>query len=219
MSNSDRYSRQKDIVPAERIAQCKATVIGVGAIGRQVALQLAAIGIPELQLVDFDRIEESNIASQGYFEEDLNQFKVDATANLCWEINKKLQIAPHTERFRRSIKTGNVVFACVDSIATRQLIWEAVKNRTSCFVDGRMSAEVLRVITACDTKSREYYPTTLFAPEQAFSGSCTAKTTIYCANIAAGFMVAQFTKYLRNMPVEPDIQLNLLANELNVGGY
>jgi len=47
MSTTDteeRYSRQKDIVPPERIAVCKATVIGVGAIGRQVALQLAAMG-------------------------------------------------------------------------------------------------------------------------------------------------------------------------------
>ena len=41
--SSERYSRQKDIVPEERINQCQATVIGVGAIGRQVALQLTAI--------------------------------------------------------------------------------------------------------------------------------------------------------------------------------
>ena len=41
---SERYSRQQDIVPRERILDCKATVIGVGAIGRQVALQLTAIG-------------------------------------------------------------------------------------------------------------------------------------------------------------------------------
>lgn len=45
--NQERYSRQADIVPPERLAACKATVIGVGsAIGRQVALQLTAIGIP-----------------------------------------------------------------------------------------------------------------------------------------------------------------------------
>ena len=49
IQQDERYSRQRDIVPAERIAECKATVIGVGAIGRQVALQLAAIGIPWLQ--------------------------------------------------------------------------------------------------------------------------------------------------------------------------
>ena len=80
-----------------------------------------------------------------------------------------------------------------------------------------MSAEVLRVITACDEKSRKYYPQTLFAAEQAQAGPCTAKTTIYCANIAAGFMLAQFAKYLRLLPVDPDIQINLLASEINVG--
>ena len=34
----DRYSRQKDIVPPDRLAICKATVIGVGAIGRNIAI-------------------------------------------------------------------------------------------------------------------------------------------------------------------------------------
>ena len=48
--NDERYSRQRDIVPAERIAACKATVIGVGAIGRQVVLQLSAMGIAWLQI-------------------------------------------------------------------------------------------------------------------------------------------------------------------------
>ncbi|MGD0784335.1 MAG: ThiF family adenylyltransferase [Sedimentisphaerales bacterium] len=214
--SDDRYSRQKDIVPAERISQCKATVIGVGAIGRQVALQLAAIGIPWLQLFDDDRVETTNLASQGYFEEDLNRFKVDATAELCWKINSQLQIDPHTERFRKSIKTGNIIFCCVDSIATRKLIWEAVKDKANCFIDGRMAAEVLRVLTACDLASRQYYLSTLFSAEQAYAGSCTAKTTIYCANVAAGLMVAQFTKYLRRMPIDCDIQLNLLASELTV---
>jgi hypothetical protein len=79
-----------------------------------------------------------------------------------------------------------------------------------------MSAEVLRVLTVCDSDSRRHYPTTLFRTEEAFVGACTAKTTIYCANIASGMMVAQFTKYLRHLPVEPDIQLNLLASELSV---
>lgn len=78
-----------------------------------------------------------------------------------------------------------------------------------------MSAETLRVLTACDSKSRKYYPSTLFSAEEAYIGPCTAKTTIYCANVAAGLMIAQFTQCLRQLPVEPDIQLNLLASELN----
>jgi hypothetical protein len=216
-TRDERYSRQKDIVPPERIAACKATVIGVGAIGRQVALQLAAMGVPWLQLTDFDIVETSNLASQGYLEEDLGALKVHATAALCRQINSDIEIIPAPERYRRSVEIGNAVFDCVDKIDVRRLIWEAVKDSVPFYVDGRMSAEVLRVLTACDSASREHYPSTLFRTEEAFVGPCTAKTTIYCANIAAGMMVAQFTKYLRQLPVEADIQLNLLASELSVG--
>ena len=214
---TDRFSRQADIVPRERIMDCKATVIGVGAIGRQVASQLAAIGLSWMQLVDHDTVEESNIASQGYFEDDLKRLKVHATADICHQINPKLELYTIEERFKRSTTVGNCVFCCVDSIVTRRHIWDAVKDKANFFVDGRMSAEVLRVITACDQKSRQYYPQTLFTAQQAHAGPCTAKTTIYCANIAAGFMLAQFTKYLRMLPVDPDIQINLLASEINVG--
>jgi hypothetical protein len=30
-------------------------------------------------------------------------------------------------------------------------------------------------------------------------------------------MLAKFTKYLRLLPIAPDIQINLLASEMNVG--
>jgi sulfur carrier protein ThiS adenylyltransferase len=216
--NDERYSRQRDIVPPERIAVCKATVIGVGAIGRQVALQLAAIGIPWLQLVDFDKVEWSNLASQGYLEGDMGELKVDATSDLCWRINANSQIHAVPERFRRSMEIGNTVFCCVDRIDVRRMVWKAIQDKVSFFADGRMSAEVLRVLTACDCASRKHYPTTLFRADEAFVGPCTAKTTIYCANIAAGLMLAQFTKYLRQLPIDCDIQLNLLASELSVGG-
>lgn len=214
---SERYSRQADIVPRQRILDCKATVIGVGAIGRQVAIQLTAIGVPTLQLIDFDHVDISNLATQGYMQKDLNRPKVDATSEFCREINHDLHVEVVLGRFKRTTPVGNTVFCCVDKIDVRKHIWDAVKDNVSFFVDGRMSAEVLRVITACDETGRQYYPQTLFAAEQAQTGTCTAKTTIYCANIAAGFMLAQFTKYLRLLPVDPDIQVNLLASEINVG--
>ena len=216
MNNQERYSRQRDIVPPERLAQCRATVIGVGAIGRQVALQLAAMGISWLELVDYDVVEISNLASQGYFENDLGKQKVHTTADYCRQINHGLEVHEIDERFRRSMEIGDIVFVCVDKIDTRHLIWEAVKETVNFFTDGRMSAEVLRVLTACDCRSRKSYPTTLFTPEQAYIGPCTAKTTIFCANIAAGIMVAQFAKFLRRVPIDTDIQLNLLSMELSV---
>jgi sulfur carrier protein ThiS adenylyltransferase len=161
-------------------------------------------------------VDASNLASQGYLETDLDKPKVEATAGLCKQINSGLEITWVKQAFRRSMDIGNVVFCAVDRIHTRRLVWEAVGDRVSFFSDGRMNAEALRVLAACDFESRQYYPTTLFNSDEAFEGSCTAKTTIYCANIAAGLMVAQFTKYLRQLPIDCDIQLNLLASELTV---
>ena len=89
-------------------------------------------------------------------------------------------------------------------------------SEPSVFSTRRMSAEVLRVLTACDAATRKHYPTTLFAAGEAYAGPCTAKTTIFCANIAAGMMVSQFAKYLRHLPVDADVQFNLLSSELTV---
>jgi molybdopterin-synthase adenylyltransferase len=216
MDNDDRYSRQRDIIPLEKLAACRATVIGVCAIGRQVALQLAAMGIPWLQLVDFDVVEPSNLCSQGYWEKDLGRLKVEATADLCREINHSLELCPISTRFRRSLSIGRAVFCCVDQIDTRRQIWQTVQHRIDVFCDGRMAAEVLRVVTVADAAGRWRYPTTLFANQDAYAGSCTAKATIYCANVAAGLMLAQFTKWLRHLPVDFDCQFNLLSSEMAV---
>ena len=216
MDNNDRYSRQRDIVPLEKLAACRATVIGVGAIGRQVALQLAAMGVSWLQLVDFDLVEPSNLASQGFLEKDLGRLKVEATADLCREINRSLELHPVSARFRRSMQIGSAVFCCVDQIETRRQVWESVQHKIDFFCDGRMTAEVLRVVTVSDSASRRHYPTTLFAAQDAYAGSCTAKATIYCANIAAGLMLSQFAKWLRRLNVDFDFQLNLLSAELTV---
>ena len=216
MDRTERDLRQRDIIPPDRLARCQATVVGVGAIGRQVALQLAAMGVPWLQLIDHDVVEVVNLAPQGFLEDDLGRPKVQATADLCQQINHHLEVHEVRARFRRSETIGNVLFNCVDSIETRRLIWEAVQDRVEFYTDGRMSAEVIRVLTAADGPSRSHYPTSLFTAGEAFVGGCTAKSTIFTANIAAGLMLEQFSRWLRGLPVDADIQLNLLSSEITV---
>lgn len=214
---ADRDLRQRELVPPAKLATCKVTVIGVGAIGRQVALQLAAMGAPWLQLVDHDQVEAVNLAPQGYFPRDLGTPKVQATAALIHQINPDVQVHLLQERFRRSCEDhGNVVFLCVDSIETRKRIYEALAHRVDFLCDGRMSAEVLRVLSVSDLEGRTYYPSTLFAASEAFQGSCTAKSTLYCASIAAGLMVGGFTQWLRGISPPRDITFNLLSTELIV---
>src|SRR4051812_18574393 len=121
-----RDVRQREIVPPEKLAECKGLVIGVGAIGRQVAIQLAAVGVRTIDLVDPDVVEVVNLAPQAYYEADVGQPKVIATAAACRMLNTQAEVAAHQERFRRSSArtlaalndsgTRCVVFCCVDSI-------------------------------------------------------------------------------------------------------
>jgi molybdopterin-synthase adenylyltransferase len=224
LSLSDRDIRQREIVPPDRLAACHALVIGVGAIGRQVALQLTSMGIGRLSLVDPDTVGVENLACQGYAEADLGRFKVEATAEDCRGLTPSMNVSALPERFRRSSVrsvTGPgslIVFACVDRIDIRRLIWESCRLAAALFLDGRMSAEVIRVLAVVEPAHDAYYPTTLFAATEAYVGSCTAKATIYTASIAAGLMLGQFTRWLRRFPVDADLTLNLLSTELSVGG-
>jgi len=209
-----RYDRQAAIVPRARIEECKATVVGVGAIGRNVAIQLASIGAPDLQLIDFDIVEETNVVTQGYHQEDIGKSKVDTTAEMCARINPNINITKRNARFSRYGEHGNAIFCCVDDMDIRKMIWETVSEKADFFIDGRMSAEVLRVLAADTPENKRYYPTTLFPQANAYAGACTARSTAFCANIAAGFLVSSFSKWLRDIPLEPDFTLNLLATEI-----
>ena len=215
-TEGDRFVRQQELVPQDRLATVTATVIGVGAIGHQVALQLAGIGVLRLQLIDFDSVDLSNITTQGYLADDVGHLKVQATAAAITRLDPAIMVEIKPDRYRPRIATGQAVFCCVDSISARSAIWRSCGAKSPFFADGRMLGEVLRVLTVAEDVGRGHYPTTLFAQAEAQPGRCTARSTIYAANIAAGLMVHQFTRWLRNVPVDLDISLNLLAGEWSV---
>jgi molybdopterin-synthase adenylyltransferase len=208
-----RFERQRDLVPLERLAVLGATVIGVGAIGRQVALQLAAIGAPRLQLVDFDTVDRTNVTTQGYAHADVGQAKVLATAEAIRAIDPAIQVEAILDRYRPNPDTGEAQFCCVDSISARGAIWRSAGRGSQFWCDGRMLGEVIRVLVAADPRGRAHYPATLFAQAEAEPGHCTARSTIYAAAIAAGLMVHQFTRWLRGLPTDLDTALNLLSGE------
>ena len=210
----NRDIRQRELIPPEKLQGTRVTVVGVGAGGRQVAIQLAAIGVPKITLIDPDTVRPENLASQGYHEADLERPKVEATKDLCESINSEINVTIINRKFRSMDFTGGVLFCCVDSIDTRKAIFEAVGDRADLFIDGRMSAEYVRIFTVHNKASREHYSTTLFPAAEAYQGACTAKTTIYCANVSAGLRVAQFAKWLRGCDIDKEIDINLLTNEM-----
>lgn len=215
-ASNDRFARQQDLVPAERLAALLVTVIGVGSIGRQVARTLAAIGARRMQLVDFDHVEDSNRTTQGYSAEDVGQPKVMATARDIARLDPSIAIEQVQDRYRPKLNAGDAVFCCVDSIDTRAAIWRSIGRRAEFWADGRMLADTIRVIVAADEIGRTHYPTTLFPGSEAHPGRCTAMNTFDTAEIAAGLMVHQFRRWLRGLPVDSDLSFNVLASELIV---
>lgn len=218
MNMPDRFVRQSDIVPQKYLSQLHITVIGLGAIGRPLALMLAAAGASNLQLVDPDIVELHNITTQGYTKTDLGFSKVKSMLTPIRKIDANIEVKVVRDVFRKHLPVGDIVFCAVDSISTRSVIWKSLASKIQFWTDGRMLGETIRVLAVGDDRSRQHYPTTLFSQEEAEVGRCTAKSTLYAASIAAGLMMHQFARWLRGIPVEPDTLLNLLASEIALPG-
>ena len=50
----------------DRLAKAKVAVCGLGGLGSSIAIALARCGVGELHLIDFDRVDLSNINRQQY---------------------------------------------------------------------------------------------------------------------------------------------------------
>ncbi|MCA9069517.1 MAG: ThiF family adenylyltransferase, partial [Planctomycetaceae bacterium] len=208
---TDRFIRQHALVPQDRLADLTCTVIGVGAVGRQVALQLAAIGASRIQLIDFDRVDLSNLTTQGYLAAEIGQPKVTATANAIHRLDASIQVETVQDRYRSKLAIGETLFCCVDSISARSAIWRSAANRVQFWADGRMLGEVIRVLAVADPGGFSRYTDTLFPQAEAQRGTCTSRSTIYAASITAGILIHQLTRWLRKLPLDFDTTLNLLA--------
>jgi sulfur carrier protein ThiS adenylyltransferase len=211
--SEDRFSRQQELVPRERLKELEISVIGVGAIGRQAALQLAAIGAPRLVLVDFDVVDATNVTTQGYLSGDVGARKVLAAGKMIAALDPSIKVTMIAQRWRPRLELSEVAFCCVDTISARAAIWKAAGRGRRFWADGRMKGEALRILSAFDEPSREHYSGSLFSQAEAQIGSCTSRSTVYAAAIAAGLMVHQFVRWLRGAPPDADASLNLLAGE------
>jgi len=70
----------------------KIGIAGVGGIGSNVAMNLVRAGIRNLKIIDFDKVEQSNLNRQFYFENQIGQNKVEALKENLLRINPELNI-------------------------------------------------------------------------------------------------------------------------------
>jgi sulfur carrier protein ThiS adenylyltransferase len=210
---TDRFTRQGEVVPREAIASTTPMIAGVGAIGRQVTMQLAAIGCPKLMIYDFDKVDLSNVTTQGYRVRAIGRPKVKAMAeDMRYYLDGEVEVVAHNSEFNlaaiRDVEKP-VVFMCVDTMDARKLIGESCEAfEIPLLVDGRMASEYVRTVTVDDGDYQRYYDS-LVTDAEAVQGRCTTESTMFAASLAASLMVHEFTRFLRGVPTNKDMLMSL----------
>ena len=76
----------------EKLNHASVAIAGLGGLGSNIAVSLARIGVGHLHLIDFDKVDITNLNRQQYFMRHIGQYKTDALKELLLDINPYLQI-------------------------------------------------------------------------------------------------------------------------------
>ncbi|HEX7057165.1 MAG TPA: ThiF family adenylyltransferase [Bacilli bacterium] len=130
-----KYSRQTLFAPIglqgqTKLAQAKAAVVGVGALGTALANYLVRAGVGYVRLIDRDVVEESNLNRQLLFGEDdasCSRPKAEAAAHALRRVNSAVQIEPVTEDLHafnaaRLLADMDIILDGTDNFSTRYLL-------------------------------------------------------------------------------------------------
>ena len=128
-----RYSKQiilNDIgvEGQQKLLDSKVLVVGAGGLGSPVLYYLAASGVGEIGIADFDRVGISNLQRQIlHFTEDLGKKKVDSAKEKLNKLNPDVKVIKHTFRLDDQniediLSAYDVVIDCTDNFTARYLI-------------------------------------------------------------------------------------------------
>lgn len=128
-----RYSRQillkeVDIDGQLKIGAGRVLVVGLGGLGSPVALYLAAAGVGELQLADFDRLDLTNLQRQVLHDTSgVGHAKVDSAMTRLAALNPQVRLVPlrralDADTLAAAVAAVDVVVDCCDNFATRAAV-------------------------------------------------------------------------------------------------
>ena len=81
-------------------SQSTVAICGLGGLGSNIAIALARAGIGKLILIDFDRVDISNLHRQQYKASQIGMYKTDALRKNLQEISPYLAITTYREKIR-----------------------------------------------------------------------------------------------------------------------
>jgi len=151
----DRYSRQRLIVSwdQEKVAQARILVAGAGALGNEVLKNLALIGVGHILIIDFDRVEVSNLSRSVLFrEDDVGQPKAVTAAKALQRLNPDICVTAIDGDLECDLGLGRIrefdlALGCLDSIHARWLLNRACRHAGRPWINAGISASVGEVCT------------------------------------------------------------------------
>jgi adenylyltransferase/sulfurtransferase len=131
-----RYSRHT-LLPEfghagqEKLRAARVLLVGLGGLGSPSAMYLAAAGVGALGLVEFDRVDASNLQRQViHGTPDIGRAKIESAMDRLRAINPNVALKPHAAALdvsnaRQLISAYDVVVDGTDNFSTRYLVNDA----------------------------------------------------------------------------------------------
>lgn len=128
-----RYSRQIllpqiDVDGQLRLKESRVLIVGLGGLGAPAALYLAAAGVGELHLADFDTVDLTNLQRQIIHDTDsVGVSKVDSAIARLTAVNPDVTLVAHrqaldADSLDAAVAAVDLVLDCCDNFGTREAV-------------------------------------------------------------------------------------------------
>ena len=106
-------------------------ICGLGGLGSNIAIALARAGIGKLILIDFDRVDITNLHRQQYKASQIGMYKTDALADNLREIAPYIELEMHTERITEEnvvtlLKDADIICEAFDDAECKAMLTNTV---------------------------------------------------------------------------------------------
>lgn len=127
---SQRHGRQLQ----EKFEAASVAVCGLGGLGSNIAIALARAGVGRLHLMDFDRVDLSNINRQQYTLTQIGLYKTEALADTIGRIAPYTQITTDTIKIteynaEELLKREDIICEAFDSAEDKAMLVNYVLER------------------------------------------------------------------------------------------
>ena len=112
----------------KKISAASVLILGMGGLGCPLLTYLAASGVGKIGIVDFDKVEISNLNRQTLFNsKDIGKFKVNQAKKAIYKINKKIRVISFKKKLtskniKKIFNNFNIICDGTDNYNTRYLI-------------------------------------------------------------------------------------------------